>query len=696
MTKIKKFEIKDTVSLKEWKSKGTWSRFKKGLDEGYGGVKEAIKEAYAVVTSTIDENFAKEHTFGLHHEVTESGEVVLNKFALAKAVAGLSTNTTLTEEQKAEARAHLLKHYEELEEDPPASLIEGEMSILEATIEGMKPADIPVAPGVDLEAIKAGDDDPLEVVVSVPASKSKRGWNYTGESLQDIVNFVNAETLSGFLGHQKPDNVDTEFPTPVTHWVGAKWENGKAYFRGVVDKVAPDLKRWIRSRRVTQVSIFGIPTLKNANGEVHVVGYKPLSIDWTPLHRAGMPSEVVAFGEMDAISVADSTFDTSLIGWDGSYEALREALVGAVRNKFVDNEQYSWVERMYGDHIIVNLEPKDGPRELYKVSYSVADGRVVLGEDVEKVVEKITFVPTGEMGAIPAMPSTLMAFDGSHEGLREALVAALRNKYREKDTYVWVRRVFDDYVIVEYEAEGPPRLFKVGYGVFEGKILLSDDVTEVKEQTIYTPVSGEMSTKGDESMTIQEMLAAVRSALAKKETDLITVLGEMGYEKDAVVTQLAGEQMEQFKNGAEFGVELATTLGFTRETPTNEALALAGEMAEVWKALGYDKEKPEKPAEVVGEMAQAAANKAKEAHVKLVEETIKEKVTGEQAQILVTKMLNVAEGATKEEIAGEIDGLLADEALRGILGKNFVEQPAVTGSGVSDAPKHLVQRTASI
>src|SRR5690606_29261376 len=38
-------------------------------------------------------------------------------------------------------------------------------------------------------------------------------------------------------------------------------------------------------------------------GEQHVVGYKPLSIDWTPLNRPGMPTEIVAIaaGEMDAI-----------------------------------------------------------------------------------------------------------------------------------------------------------------------------------------------------------------------------------------------------------------------------------------------------------------------------------------------------------------------------------------------------------
>jgi hypothetical protein len=49
------------------------------------------------------------------------------------------------------------------------------------------------------------------------------------------------------------------------------------------------------------VSIFGVPKLQQVGGETHVVDYKPLSIDWTPLGRAGMPTAVVAIGEMDEI-----------------------------------------------------------------------------------------------------------------------------------------------------------------------------------------------------------------------------------------------------------------------------------------------------------------------------------------------------------------------------------------------------------
>lgn len=173
----------------------------------------------------------------------------------------------------------------EMADDKPS----GELAYLAATITGeMRVEDVPLAPGVDLAALKAGDTESLEVVVEVPAGKSKRGWNYLPKALQRIVGEVSTKTASGFLGHQDPTQVDHQFPNPVTHWVGAKFQDGKAYFRGVVDSAAKDLERWIRPGRVKQVSIFGVPTLAQANGETQAVDYQLLSIDWTPLDRAGV------------------------------------------------------------------------------------------------------------------------------------------------------------------------------------------------------------------------------------------------------------------------------------------------------------------------------------------------------------------------------------------------------------------------
>ena len=173
--------------------------------------------------------------------------------------------------------------------------------LLHAGVTGeMAPSDIPVSPSVDVEKLKEGDDDPMEVVVEVPASKSKRGWHYTEKALQDIVDHVNEHTLNADLGHQKPEDVSNEFRPPVTHWIGAKMVGKNAYFRGVVDAAAKDLKRWIRAGRIKQVSIFGQASKQQSMGETHVVGYKPLSIDWTPLDRMGMDTRIVAVGEMES------------------------------------------------------------------------------------------------------------------------------------------------------------------------------------------------------------------------------------------------------------------------------------------------------------------------------------------------------------------------------------------------------------
>ena len=190
--------------------------------------------------------------------------------------------------------------------------LSGEMSV----------EDIPVAGWANTDALKKGDDDPLEVVMAVPAGKSTRGWNYTENALNSIVGEVNSIGLPGFLGHQKAENVATEFPKPVTHWIGAKMKDGVAYFRGLIDKSAPDLKRWVRGKAVSQVSIYGYPQLQQnaVTGETDVTDYKGLSIDWTPLNRAGMPTSVAALsGEMDSVTAPADT----------SHEELREALRNA-------------------------------------------------------------------------------------------------------------------------------------------------------------------------------------------------------------------------------------------------------------------------------------------------------------------------------------------------------------------------------
>lgn len=271
-----------------------------------------------------------------------------------------------------------------------SDVISGEMDSVNAILSSMKPSDIPLASGVDIEILKAADSDPLEVVVEIPATKSKKGWNYTAKSLQDIVDYTKQYTLNGFLGHQKPENVSTEFVPPATHWIGAEMKGDKAYFRGLVDADAINLKRWLRTKRIKEVSIFGYPKLKKgAKGEMDVVGYNPLSIDWTPLHRPGMPTSIVAM-EMD---------DPNGEQLDGSFESLKSDLRQALKEKYnsENNGIYIWIQSVRYDNstAIFEYEQKE-LRKLYSISFSIVENKLQLGEAIE-VVRKISYEPAGEM-----------------------------------------------------------------------------------------------------------------------------------------------------------------------------------------------------------------------------------------------------------------------------------------------------------
>lgn len=351
---------------------------------------------------------------------------------------------------------------------------------LQAGISGeIRPEDIPMAPGVDLTALKAGDEDPLEVVVEVPAGRSKRGWNYTPEAIQAIVKHVQEKTLSGFLGHQKPEDVESEFKPPVTHWVGASWKEGKAYFRGVVDAAAKDLKRWIRAKRINQVSIFGVPKLAKIAGETQVIDYMPMSIDWTPLDRAGMPTRIVATGEMDQI-----------IG-------------------------------------------------------------------------------------------------------------------------------------------------------------------------------------GGKDLNFQELIAMLKKMLNGREVTMGQLAGEMGWTAATLAGELDAKWAEEIKGNAE-------VLGKVRE-----ALGATGEMDVVARAK---------------EAFDALEEKNKAVHLGLIEQAVKEKVSGEIAQSLVKKMLVIPEGATKEQVVGEIDKVMNDPALKDALSKLHIGRPAYIAAEQkpNDNSSMLVPRKVNI
>lgn len=404
-------KISDEISNRAWgdvDKSAIWRRLKKGLQEGEEGVKEAIREMYAVLKAEINEDLTQADCFGPHHEI-RGDSLVLNRggvIACYQSLRGARAEPNLSPEQKSKAFAHIRRHYKDLGLE-----MEGEIYI-EAQVAGeMSVEDIPISPSINVDELKKGDDDPLEVVVAIPVSTSKRGWRYSEQALRRIVDAVNQQGLPGALGHQEPDKVNYEFVNPVTHWIGAKFENGIAYIRGIIDKSAQDLKRWIRAGVIKNVSIFGVPTLKQANGETEVIDFMPLSIDWTPLGRNGMPTSIVAMGEQDLIGGAtELTKDeyieakkivgelVSIYGVEASElvskikedKAKIEELKRAERQATIDKVVGEMVKAVELHGIVKRLIP-DGVEGEEAIRKAV--GEILASEEVKVIADKI-FVDT--------------------------------------------------------------------------------------------------------------------------------------------------------------------------------------------------------------------------------------------------------------------------------------------------------------
>ena len=433
-------------------------------------------------------------------------------------------------------------------------VIQGEIDSVNALLSNIKPSDVPLAKGVDIEQMKQMDDDPLEVVVEIPAGKSKRGWNYTPKSLKDIVDYVMEHTLNGFLGHQKPEDISTEFVPPVTHWIGAEMRGNNAYFRGLIDADAKSLKRWIRTNRIKEVSIFGFPELQknSVTGEIDVIGYEPLSIDWTPLHRPGMPTKIVGM-EMEDIAGEQL---------DGTFEKLKEELREAAKEYFNahGNGHYVWIRSIRYDNstVIVEHEQPNLPTKLYSIPFTIQDDQVTLGEK-----------------------------------------------------------------------------------------------TEVVEKRIYEPAkpAGEINNEGGKSMDFKEMVEKIKNQIRNGQITYGQVIGEMN-----ITPEVIAAEMEEVKTA----LEAKETLDKVKE-----ALGVSGEMDVV---------------EVAKEGKKAIDESKKKNFEDTVNKIIGEKVSGEMAQGLVKKMLNVEEGASEEVIAGEIDKILADEFIQKVLSDHYIDKGTGVGS----------------
>lgn len=84
--------------------------------------------------------------------------------------------------------------------------------------------DVPTAEGVDLNALRVHDDDPMMVTLPIIpqiGATSRNGLLYDAALADDLVRQINDKRPEGIFGHLKDEERSTSYPEPAGIWVGA-------------------------------------------------------------------------------------------------------------------------------------------------------------------------------------------------------------------------------------------------------------------------------------------------------------------------------------------------------------------------------------------------------------------------------------------------------------------------------------------
>lgn len=202
---------------------------------------------------------------------------------------------------------------------------------------------VPFAPGFDLEALKAVDDDPFFVTVSIKPGRGDQGAGplYDEALLRSLDEQFKAKRPPGYKGHQDPEKTSWEYREAVTAWIGSTLAEDaegqtRLYVKGYVPKTAKDLRTQLRLAEsgadvVNSVSIFGVREVVGDKVET----FDLWSLDWTPKGRAGMETELVGVSGETSTEENDMATREEVIA-SLQLKEVPEALANALRAEGAD------------------------------------------------------------------------------------------------------------------------------------------------------------------------------------------------------------------------------------------------------------------------------------------------------------------------------------------------------------------------
>lgn len=160
---------------------------------------------------------------------------------------------------------------------------------------------VPIAEGVNLDLLTAGDEDPLFITIdALKPGRSENKRNYSLSEVRKIAKQVMELKPNGYLGHLTDDEKLHKYPDPVVIWIGATVAQYKGverlFIKGYVlpkhDKFKDYLRRALATGTNIAVSIFGAAFQKwnKETRSIDISEFDLESIDFARSGAEGMPN----------------------------------------------------------------------------------------------------------------------------------------------------------------------------------------------------------------------------------------------------------------------------------------------------------------------------------------------------------------------------------------------------------------------
>lgn len=273
-------------------------------------------------------------------------------------------------------------------------------------------ADIPFAPGFNLEVLKTKDPEPVFANVRIKAGRGDQGSGpyYGPEILKSLERQINEKIPPGYRGHQDVNNVSWEWREPVTAWVGAKFVpegEGALYVKGYVPRTAESLRSQLDLAEsgadvVNSVSIFG---LRAVDDEDQVTNFDLWSLDWTPKGRAGMEAELVGVTGEQSNEEQEILMDRDEVIRSLTVEEVPDHIAATISDQ-ARAESAPLQEAVGEIRVILELDENVDAEAVVSAVRQIVDSNKQV-ELEEKVAEMVSDTVSGEM-AIAAVRDTVL------------------------------------------------------------------------------------------------------------------------------------------------------------------------------------------------------------------------------------------------------------------------------------------------